>query len=104
MSKKIDYIIVGQGLAGSALAVQLLLRGKKIMVLDNPSGNNTSSVAAGIFNPLTGNKMIRTWKADLLFPYLNNFYKRVEDITSEKFFHTTPLYRPFLSIQEQNEW
>lgn len=95
---------MGQGLAGSALAVQLLLRKKKVLVFDQPTGNNSSNIAAGLFNPVTGRKMSKTWLADELFPYLERFYRQVEEKTETRFFHRTPIYRPFLSVAEQNEW
>ncbi len=101
---KVDYIIVGQGLAGSALAIQLLKRNKKILVIDKPDLNRASSVAAGLFNPITGKKMVKTWMADVLFPYLYEFYREAEELTKSSFFHPMPLYRPFISIEEQNEW
>jgi glycine oxidase len=101
---KVDYIVVGQGLAGSAIAVQLLKLKKKIVVFDDPSSNNSSRIAAGLFNPVTGKKMVRTWLADKLFPYLQHFYSSLEKETGNQFFNPVPLYRPFISIEEQNEW
>jgi len=97
-------MIVGQGLAGSAVAVQLLRQGKRIVVIDQPARNTSSRIAAGLFNPITGRKMVKTWMADTLFPYLFSFYRAVEEITAQKFFYPMPLYRPFVSIEEQNEW
>jgi glycine oxidase len=102
--KQVDCIIVGQGLAGSALAAQFLLKGRKVLVIDEPSRNNSSVIAAGLFNPITGKKMSKTWLADDLFPYLRQFYKAIEDITQTKFFHAIPIYRPFINVGEQNEW
>ncbi|MEO7991119.1 MAG: FAD-dependent oxidoreductase [Chryseolinea sp.] len=101
---KVDYVIVGQGLAGSAVAIQLLKIGKKIVIIDQPEKNRASSVAAGLFNPITGKKMVKTWMADVLFPYLHDFYRAAEVLTNESFFYPMPLYRPFISIEEQNEW
>ncbi|MBL0742417.1 NAD(P)/FAD-dependent oxidoreductase [Chryseolinea lacunae] len=103
-SRSVAYIIVGQGLAGSAVALQLLRQGKRILVIDQPSRNTSSRIAAGLFNPITGRKMVKTWMADSLFPYLFNFYREAESLTARKFFHPMPLYRPFHSIEEQNEW
>ncbi len=103
-SIKVDYIIVGQGLAGSAVVIQLLKIGKKIVIIDQPEKNRTSSVAAGLFNPITGKKLVKTWMADTLFPYLHDFYRDAEMLTNESFFYSMPLYRPFISIEEQNEW
>jgi glycine/D-amino acid oxidase-like deaminating enzyme len=100
----IDYIIVGQGLAGSAVAMQLLKRGKQILVIDEPQNNHASRPAAGLFNPVTGRNAVKTWLADELFPFLHEFYREVEYTTGKKFFSPTRLYRPFASVQEQNEW
>lgn len=101
---KIDSIIVGQGLAGSCLAWQLLQRGKKVLVFDEPHKNKSTSVAAGLFNPISGKWMLKTWKADLIFPYLYDFYQGIEKQTGKSFFRPMPLYRPFPSIEEQNAW
>lgn len=99
-----DYIIVGQGLAGSSLAVNLINAGKKIVVIDEPLKNNCSRVAAGLFNPVTGKNLVKTWLSNELFPYLQQFYNNVEELTGRNFFYPTPLYRPFISVEEQNEW
>ena len=101
---KVDYMIVGQGLAGSAVALQLLERGKHIMVFDEFRKNSASRIAAGLFNPVTGKNQVKTWMADVLFPYLEKFYTRAEQLTKKSFFHPLSIYRPFASIQEQNEW
>jgi glycine oxidase len=101
---QVDYIIVGQGLAGSAVAMQLLMRNKRIVMIDAGTENTSSQIAAGLFNPITGKTMVKTWKADTLFPYLFGFYEQVEQLTGTRFFFPTPIYRPFITIEEQNEW
>ena len=104
IEEKVDFILVGQGLAGSALALELIKRNKRILVFDQPDKNISSSVAAGLFNPITGRIMTKTWKADLLFPFLIDFYSEAEKSLGAQFFKPRPLYRPFISVQEQNEW
>lgn len=99
-----DYIIVGQGLAGSCVALQLLKQGKRMLVVDRYDANSATHVAAGLFNPVTGRLMTKTWKADVLFPYLHEFYHDAEQRTGVRFFYPMPLYRPFVSVEEQNEW
>jgi glycine oxidase len=101
---KCDYIIVGQGLAGSSLAIQLIRANKKVIVFDDAAANNSSRIAAGLFNPITGQNLVKTWLADTIFPYLHTFYRSIEAETGLKFLHTLPLYRPFSTIEEQNEW
>jgi glycine/D-amino acid oxidase-like deaminating enzyme len=102
--KKVDYIIVGFGIAGAALALQLRKRGFNILIFDQPYEHQASRVAAGLFNPVTGKLMTRTWNADKLFPYLHDFYREAEKITSENFFYPTPICIPFKTIKEQNDW
>ena len=70
---KIDFLLIGQGLAGSALGYRLKKAGKKIKLIDLPSENKSSRVAAGLYNPVTGRKMVKTWNADLLSPEIQPF-------------------------------
>ncbi len=102
--KTIDYFIVGQGIAGSCLAQELLRRGHKIMVFDTPERNRSTAVAAGLINPVTGKLMKTSWNADVLFPACHEFYKKAEEEMRQQFFFPQPVYRPFISIEEQNEW
>lgn len=102
--REVDYIVVGQGLAGSALAFQLLRRGRRLLVIDESEKNRSSLQAAGLFNPVTGRQMVKTWMADKLFPYLQKFYQEAEQISGRRFFFPMPIYRPFTSTEEQNEW
>jgi len=47
--QSVDYIIVGQGLAGSCMAFQLIAAGKKVAVIDFPEENRSTRIAAGLF-------------------------------------------------------
>jgi glycine oxidase len=100
----VDFLIVGQGLAGSVLALQLLKYGKRMLVINNSKTNSASSAAAGIYNPITGREMVKTWLAEDLFPYLTHFYQEVEQILGVKILHPMPVFRPFLTTQERSEW
>lgn len=101
---EIDFLLIGQGLAGTALAYRLKQAGKKIKIIDQPKGNNSSRVAAGLYNPVTGRKMVKTWNADKLFPEIVPFYRELEKVTNRQFLTAQHIYRPFLTIEEQNEW
>ena len=103
-SMLVDYVIVGQGIAGTTLAWHLMEKGVRVQVLDMEKKHTSSWAAAGLYNPVTGRKMVKTWMADELFPYLHTFYRKIEEKCSQKFLHPTPIYRPFLSLEEQNDW
>jgi len=99
-----DHIIIGQGLAGACLAWQLTARGKTVAVWDLPEKNRASAVAAGLFNPIAGKRLTKSWQADLVFPYMFQFYRAAEKKLGRAFFHLGSLYRPFISVAEQNDW
>jgi glycine/D-amino acid oxidase-like deaminating enzyme len=99
---EVDYIIVGQGIAGTALSYALIQRGKKVLVIDRGAEASSSKAAAGIFNPVTGKRLSKTWEADNLFPFLQDFYTHMESDIKANFLHLLPVYRPFISIEEQN--
>jgi glycine/D-amino acid oxidase-like deaminating enzyme len=99
-----DYCIVGQGLAGSILAYELLKLNKKIVVINNDSTPASSRVAAGIYNPVTGKNLVKTWLADELFSFLEKYYSAIEQDFNIKILHQTDIYRPFVNIEQQNHF
>jgi glycine/D-amino acid oxidase-like deaminating enzyme len=101
---KYDYLIIGQGLAGTVLAHQLQKLGRKVAIIDEGVDVTSSRVAAGLANPFTGPRMVKSWKAELLFPYLDQFYQELETETGARFFTSRALYRPFGSVEELNDW
>ncbi len=103
-NKKVDYLIVGQGIAGTILTYQLIKRNKTVAIIDNKPSDSSSRVAAGLFNPITGRKFVKTWKADELFPCLHSFYREFETYLGAKFFRTCEIFRPFENLGEQNDW
>ncbi len=102
--KKIDYLIVGQGIAGSVLALKMMAAGKSIMVIDNGSKQTSTEKAAGLYNPITGRKMVKTWMADELFEGLEEYYASLERLLKSQFLYPLTIYRPFYSNEEANDW
>ncbi|MCU0444326.1 MAG: FAD-binding oxidoreductase [Microscillaceae bacterium] len=101
---KVDYLIIGQGIAGSVLAYTLIQQKKTVLVVDNPYPQSSSRVAAGICNPITGKRLLKTWLADDIFPFLKSFYQNLEQELGLRFLFEKPVYRTFKSIEDQNEW
>ena len=98
-----DYLIIGQGLAGSILAYELSKRNKSIVIVDELKPNTSSTVAAGLVNPLTGPNMVKSWKVEMLYPHLVDFYKGLEEVTGVNFFSERTIYRPYSSAEEIND-
>ena len=101
--RKVDVLVIGQGLAGSLLAYTCLQRGLSVQVIDQ-GVKGSSEAAAGLFNPITGRKMVKTWRADVLFDTLLHHYREMEQTLNAKFMHPTTIYRPFVSVEEYNDW
>lgn len=93
--KKTDFLIVGSGLAGSVLALELLRAGSSVTVIADSSRPSSSRVAGGLVNPVTGKYLARTWLAEELFSGLEAYYKELEKVFSGSFYHKTGLFRPF---------
>jgi glycine oxidase len=96
-----DVLVVGQGVAGSVLALTLEQYGCSVKVASSAVLPSASAVAAGIVNPLTGRKLVRTWEADRLFPYLHQFYTAAEQQLQVSFFTPLSIYRPYRDEKER---
>ena len=70
-----DFLIVGQGIAGTVLTHTLLEQGKRILVIDEGNPSSCSKVAAGLYNPIVFKRLTKSWMIDELSPVAENFYK-----------------------------
>ncbi|WP_425077305.1 NAD(P)/FAD-dependent oxidoreductase [Psychroserpens sp. S379A] len=101
--KHVDYIIVGNGLASIAFCEKLRLHDKSFVVFDNQS-QQSSKVAAGLYNPVVLKRFTKVWKAKFLLELAIPKYKTLEDLLNVKLVYKRPVYRRFISIEEQNDW
>lgn len=98
-----EFAIVGQGLAGTALAWALLRRGRSVLVVDGGRGGS-SRVAAGLITPVTGKRMAEGWRWHELYPAAVAFYRAVEAQVGVRFFHQRPALRLFVDEAERAEF
>lgn len=90
---KVDFIIVGQGLAGTLLANELLRMNKSIIVFDDPGQPKASEVAAGIINPIVFRRMNKSWWVDEAFPRMEATYLQLEDMLQEQIYFPCRMMR-----------
>ena len=98
-----DYIIVGSGLAGIAFAETLLQHNNSFVVFENKS-QSSSSIAAGLYNPVILKRFSQVWNATAQLKLVNQFYAQIEEKLAAQFDFKIPIYRKFFSIEEQNNW
>lgn len=99
-----DYLIVGQGIAGSVIGLQLLEQNKKCLFIDEKIWNSPSRISNGIVNPVTGQKYVKTWLFDELFQVAKPFYKRLEQLFGVNLYHETSITKLFSTALEANEF
>jgi len=73
-----NFLIIGQGLAGSILAHTLITQGQRVMVIDNDHQGSASHVAAGIINPITGHRLNLTQNFENLHKTAKSYYSKLE--------------------------
>ena len=66
--KTINFLIVGQGIAGTTLAHKLYENGNSVHIIDNKHQSSSSLVAGGVVHPMSFKRVILSWKADSLIP------------------------------------
>ena len=64
MGAAVEFLIVGQGLAGTALAWELIWRGRDVLVVDAGEAVTSSKIAAGLVTPITGQRLALGWRVD----------------------------------------
>jgi len=99
----IDYLIVGQGVAGSCFALKLLREKKSFLVIDEDK-NKASSVAVGIYNPVVLKRFSLIWHAGEQLELMNEYFSEFENLLDGKFVEQIPVYRILKNEDEVRTW
>lgn len=102
--KQVDFIIVGQGLAGTLLAHFLHQKGQQLLVVDPGQANTASRVAAGIINPITGRRYVKSWRIDDLVLFAKKAYRELETLLGIPLFQPRNVLRALHTPTELNHW
>jgi glycine/D-amino acid oxidase-like deaminating enzyme len=100
-----DYLIVGQGLSGTCLAITLENKyKKKVAVVDRDSGIKCSRVAAGTFNPVAFKVFSPTWGAAEFVPFLKKYFGEISAKWSTELIRERPVFKTIKSEEQRNLW
>ena len=99
-----DYLIIGQGLAGSLLAWRLSNAGQRVLVIDNANPAAASRVAAGLVNPVTGRRLVKEAKAEDYLQAAEECYAQLAAQFGQTFFHAKPMLRLFVNEAIKQAW
>ena len=99
----LDYLIIGSGLAGISFSEMALQNGKSILVMDN-SSQNSSKIAAGLYNPVILKRFSEVGQAKEHLLVMKEFFSVLEKKLNTQVDFKMPILRKFFSIEEQNNW
>jgi len=101
---RVDVIVVGGGLAGTILGWTLRQQGLQTVVFDDPSRSTCSRIAAGLFNPVTGQRLTIAWRVRALLETGRMLFRDIERATGAEFYHSHPLVRFFTRPEMSDRW
>ena len=101
--KDVDYIIVGCGLASISFCEELRANNKTFIVFDDDS-QQSSIVAAGLYNPVILKRFSEVWMAKEQLALALPLYAKIENELNIKVDYKLRILRRFTSIEEQNKW
>ncbi len=100
---KIDYLVVGFGLAGMAFIAELEKANKSFIVIDdNPNLN--SRVVGGMYNPIILKRFTPAWQAHQMWQKALPFYNELEKKFQKNYIEPFEIRRILHSVEEQNNW
>lgn len=102
--KKVDAIIVGQGISGSLLSAEFLKNGKTVLVIDEEKSITSSKVSAGLYNPIVFKRVVKSWMVDELIPILHQSYNYMEACCKQTFHTSRNIIKVFVNDEEKTQW
>lgn len=99
----LEYLIIGQGVAGSCFALKLLKEGKTFLVVD-ANQNKASSVAVGIYNPVVLKRFSLIWNAEEQLSLMHKYFSEFEELLDATFIEEIPTYRILKNEDEIKTW
>lgn len=88
MRQQTDILIIGQGICGTFLSLELERAGIPHLLLDDKRPLGASRAAAGLINPVTGRRIVTTWMIEELLCFAREAYGRLADLLGARFFET----------------
>lgn len=96
-----EILIVGQGLAGTVLAWELERAGFPCVIADAGHDTAASRVAAGVVNPITGARIVKSWRVDTLMPAARETYHAIEQELRVPLWREVRVRRLYLDDRER---
>ncbi|MBV7440575.1 FAD-binding oxidoreductase [Weeksellaceae bacterium TAE3-ERU29] len=100
---KVDYLLVGYGLANICFAKYCIENNKSFIIYDDQK-MTASNVAAGVVNPVVLKRFSPVWKAKERVDLLKKTYEEFKGLLGGKYFKDLPTYRILANDKEKEIW
>ncbi len=100
---KTNYLIIGQGIAGTFFAHELTKANKSFVIID-PNTHNASKTAAGMYNPVILKRFSPVWQAQTQIDTARRIVSELEQQFNTKFDYPLPIHRIFHDQNERKVW
>lgn len=101
--KRVDYIIVGFGIAGLCFAEILRQNQKSFIVISNSEAGATAA-SGGVLNPTVLKRFTAAWRASDFIEKAVPFYKSIAQYIDATVISEVKIKRILNSVEEQNDW
>jgi len=99
----VEYLIVGDGYAGTFFAHQLI-KNKKKFKLFSEGKKSASHISAGVCNPVVLKRFNKIWKAEEELDYLHQIFQEMEEYLGKNYLISSPVVRVFHDEEEKKSW
>ena len=100
----VDFIIVGQGLAGTCFAFELIRQKKTFIIIDQYVSTSPSQVALGVYNPIILKWFTKPWKIDEQLNIFYSFYDELSQFLNISSYNAIGIYKYLNTAGDQNNW
>lgn len=101
---ELPILVVGQGIAGSVLALAFAEYKIPFLAVEQNGISRSSSVAAGLFNPVVFKRLTEGWRAFEAVEKAKAFYGKAEQTTQSSFLNVDGILRVHGSDDERRMW
>ena len=98
-----DFLIVGQGLTGSLVASMLEDHGYSILIYDALRSYSASQHAAGLINPISGRRFVKSWNYDQLEKDFKMAYQKIENKLNVSILRKHKIELCLTTVKEEND-
>lgn len=102
--KKVDVIVVGQGIAGTLLAHDLIDARQSVVIIDINLKASATRVAAGLINQVGMKRCTLSHNTQQYFPKAIKRYRDIEQKLNTNFLQVKSILRLFANQQVKRDW